>query len=357
MILKDNKLEALQGLRAIAALLVVIDHAIDTLVVKAGAGSEYLQFGYFLGDFGVKTFFLISGFIMVIAHYKDFGRSGGTVGFLKKRLIRVVPLYWLATLVYGAKLTLQGNAPGVVESLKSLFFVPYQDALGHWQPIYGLGWTLNYEMIFYLVFAAALLLKPRWGIALVATVFVSLVFGVSYLDVATKSELGVLFFWGQSIVLFFVAGMFIGVTHLYLAERQRLLSLRFDDGLILASALAGLVCLLALNWDVSRVSGSIEALACILMVAICTLTTDVAKVGPVRRLFAKLGDASYSIYLTHSFLLGPAGRISGYLGMENIILFSILMLIGASILGMLVFRWVEKPITNKLRVAFADRRQ
>lgn len=87
-----DTLNALQGLRGLAALLVVCDHAIIDSIAKAGAVGTP-EFAWYLGGLGVKVFFAISGFVMIYAHRKDFGVPGAPRKFAFRRIDRIVPLY------------------------------------------------------------------------------------------------------------------------------------------------------------------------------------------------------------------------------------------------------------------------
>ena len=150
---------SIQVLRAVAALSVLLYHA-----------------GLFnIGYGGVDVFFVISGFIM------------GTIGvreapneFFGKRLIRIVPLYWAVTIA----MCLLSLLPGAFQQftfdlprlVKSLLFIPHVDVpTGRVWPLLVPGWTLNYEMFFYAVFAIGLalgrpvMLSVTLMIALVAT--------------------------------------------------------------------------------------------------------------------------------------------------------------------------------------------
>lgn len=94
--IKQNKLDLLQVLRALAALLVVIDHSILTLISKAGLSIEDTfieKFGGSFGTFGVSVFFAISGFIMIHTNRKGFGSRSNAADFLVRRFVRVVPLF------------------------------------------------------------------------------------------------------------------------------------------------------------------------------------------------------------------------------------------------------------------------
>lgn len=92
-----TKLVALQALRAAAALAVALHHARHEAGFLRGAAAE--QAGYLPWNAGVDVFFVISGFVIAYASGPFFGRPGGSRLFLTRRIARVVPLYWLATLL------------------------------------------------------------------------------------------------------------------------------------------------------------------------------------------------------------------------------------------------------------------
>ena len=148
----------LQALRAIAAWLVVADHALID-VNHGELQNPATSVAWAIGNVGVYIFFVISGFIMVHISWDDFGRRGAAPNFLRRRIIRIVPLYWLATiaaLVFHRVSATHGAHAGWSELVRSLLFIPYRDEDVGWAPILRQGWTLNYEMMFYAIFTVAL---------------------------------------------------------------------------------------------------------------------------------------------------------------------------------------------------------
>lgn len=149
-------LNNIQCLRAIAAYMVVVYHA--RLLTPIGD-----QVSFEFGNAGVDIFFFISGFI--INHVGARTDVGAPARFLLKRAIRIVPLYWLLTVLVGVagqvapSLAGAGGRPDVTRIAQSLFFVPYYDDTGEMHPVLFMGWTLNFEVFFYLLFAAALLIR------------------------------------------------------------------------------------------------------------------------------------------------------------------------------------------------------
>src|ERR1700743_3794055 len=87
----------LQALRAIAAWMVIADHAL-LAVTRGDPSSSVTSLAWALGDGGVYIFFVISGFIMVHISWNDFGQPGAAQRFMRRRIVRIVPLYWLATI-------------------------------------------------------------------------------------------------------------------------------------------------------------------------------------------------------------------------------------------------------------------
>jgi exopolysaccharide production protein ExoZ len=142
---ESSPLVSIQALRAIAALLVFWGHAILTLNPKEAA-----EFPRLYGPFGVDLFFVISGFVMVYSSERLFGRPGAPIKFFARRLARIVPLYWAATAILVWFVVPYASTKAV---LGSLFFVPHLPVEA---PLLFVGWTLIFEMFFYVVFAIAL---------------------------------------------------------------------------------------------------------------------------------------------------------------------------------------------------------
>src|SRR4029079_17250141 len=178
----------IQMLRAVAAMAVVVMHIGIELRYWGKATISWTD----VGNAGVDLFFVISGFIMVFISWERFGRRDAPVDFFVRRLIRIVPLYWLVPTGY----ILAGSFPAS-RIITSYLFVPDFGADAAPLPVVLQGWTLNFEMFFYLVLALALLLPRLAAIATVSTLLATLVL----LKVP---------YYGQSVILEFVLGLWIG---------------------------------------------------------------------------------------------------------------------------------------------------
>jgi exopolysaccharide production protein ExoZ len=172
-------LSSIQVLRGVAAVMVVLFHVL----------------GFQIGSAGVDIFFVISGFIMFHTNREVFGHAGAAILFLKRRILRVAPLYWLCTaFALWPKTELKTLAASVL-------FVPVRSGDGSIHTVLAPGWTLNFEMFFYIVFAAGLVLPRKYGLpAIVATLS-----GLILLGLATKPTQAALYigpihlFWNLSL--------------------------------------------------------------------------------------------------------------------------------------------------------------
>jgi peptidoglycan/LPS O-acetylase OafA/YrhL len=281
-----------QALRALAAFMVVLVH-LQALAVLAGAPAGLFEFG----NGGVDLFFVISGFIMVFTTGR---RPMGPAGFFGARLRRIAPLYWSVTLAVflGALLAprlfqgTQATVPGLVASL--LFFPAFRPD-GTMRPIVFVGWTLNYEMAFYVLFAAALLLRRRWqGVAAACLALAGLVL----YGLLTRSADPLLVFYTQPMILEFGAGMLLGLAWPKLRSQ---LSGGAIWGLA-AAALAAFLFVLA----APKLAGGLDRVLAFGVPAVVMVGAALAleKTGlALRSPWAlRLGNASYAIYLSHFFV-------------------------------------------------------
>lgn len=345
-----QKLVHLQILRAIAASLVVIDHAIGSLEFR------HLYLGFprhsadFLGELGVCAFFVLSGLIMVRQSSDRFGDPRSPILFLYHRILRIVPLYWMATLLmFQSRRSWHIPTPHArAQILLSLFFIPdYYASDYRLSPILSQGWTLNYEISFYALFAVTLLLPIRYGIGLLIGVLsFAITIGHNY------PLYGVANFYTDDIIGLFAAGALIG----FLETRVRRLP-KFDlpvsPALLLALPAVWLLFGTTVPqetapWSATKYTFSIA------VVALCTLTVNV-RPGWLDRTLSLLGDASYSTYLFHlwayDWTIGLVLRIYARLHHTptSDVAFIAAAVVAANLLGLAVHLAIERPITRALR--------
>ncbi|MFJ5370384.1 acyltransferase family protein, partial [Bosea sp. CER48] len=294
-------IHSIQVLRALAAFMVAIHHVQpDAAILAARAGLSFSRSDVLPWMAGVDIFFVVSGFIMVHASQDLFGRSGAWREFLKRRLARIVPLYWAMTTLFllvglAVPAVLNSGAPNLTQILGSYLFWPVVSTQGLVQPVYSLGWTLNYEMLFYVLFAGGLALPMRWTLPAVAAVLALLVAG----EHLGRSPGLPFSFWGQPIVLEFAAGMGIAVL------RQR--GFRLHGAMRVLVAAAGVAVLVtAAQWPGSDGPWSSViwrgGAAVLLMLAAGCGREGIVPIRPVKAL-AAVGNASYALYLVHPFVI------------------------------------------------------
>ncbi|MBY0143632.1 acyltransferase, partial [Methylorubrum populi] len=200
----------MQGLRALAALMVVVHHAQNEAMILAGrTGTDFVPRHGLPWPAGVDIFFVISGFIIVHAAAPLYGRPGARGRFVAHRIARLVPLYWLVTGLYlalglaaPALLSGEGGPPDAARILASFLFWPMARPDGAVLPLYGLGWTLNYEMAFYALFALGLGFSRRGAVAWLSAALALVVLAGRLLPAPPVP----LAFWSDPIVLEFVLG-------------------------------------------------------------------------------------------------------------------------------------------------------
>ena len=351
-----QKLIHLQILRALAASLVVLDHTFGSLQFRGITYGNSIATGDSLGNFGVCAFFVLSGLIMVRQSGGRFGDPRSPLLFLYHRILRIVPLYWIATALwfYSLKTWHIPTIHASTQILSSLFFIPNYLAQDYRvSPILSQGWTLNFEMSFYALFAAALFLPRKFGISLLLLVPLVLTrIGFNHPLELPHTVASIGLFYTDGIVILFAAGVLVGFLEMKWKRLRK-----FD-----CSVSPALLLLLPALWLFSGHAGphaldrfeNFKYLFSIAIVALCALDVN-ARVGWVNRVLALLGDASYSTYLFHLWVYQwtiPAvialyARL--HRGLPPAMAFILAAVLAANILGLVIHLILERPITKALR--------
>jgi exopolysaccharide production protein ExoZ len=304
---------SIQALRGIAAIMVAIFH--------------FFPSKFTVGAAGVDLFFVISGFIMGTV-----GISEKPLRFLTNRAIRIAPLYWLFTFVMCA-----GAVAGVYSNftfdasrlIKSMLFIPHFDAEGHAWPLMVVGWTLNLEVFFYIIFAVGL--SFRRPLVITAAVLSAMV-AIGYIFETPSAALTL---WTSPLLLEFIVGLLLSRVAL-------------SSKLGLPAVLIGIAILAATNvfslFD-SSYRIFVWGIPAVLIVCGC-LAIERAGAWPclVLKPLQSVGDASYSLYLSHGFLAAAVHKFFGKAFMPSAIGLA-LAIFGA----IAIYRFVEKPLLRLLR--------
>lgn len=335
-----NYILAIQYLRAFAAIAVAIFHL--TLAQEQFFPKKEAVIPVFYGLWGVDIFFVISGFIMVhITHGQHDGlRSVGV--FWRNRVARIVPAYWFFTLLMFFLVPVlheyvQKIKPYNIEDLiRSLFFIKV-DAF----PVLLVGWTLNYEIFFYLIFGLVTMCLHKYRAQITTGIFLSLAVTGALFEIQSPT----LSFITNPIIVEFAIGIMIG----WLYHHKIGYVPRHGLWAILISAL-----LIALGMATQDENYLLEnrllywgVPAGLLLYGV--LSIDLRK--KVRGLLV-LGDISYSIYLCHVPIIvavvillktNPLGGLN-----PNIVLVSVSMPLIIAV-SMISYRLIEKPASKLIR--------
>ena len=356
MIATTSKLEVVQLLRAVAVMCVVISHISHELAAKLVGKVVEFNEKLFPGDFGVDLFFVISRFIMVHTCWGKFGQPGSLSDFWVKRIIRIVPVYWVATTMMILVVLLFPQNINTATSdwgqwVASYVFVPYARASdGLIRPVLGLGWSLQYEMLFYFLFGIGLLFSRLKGVVLSAglLVLVCIVTNLIVRDMVAPSTF--LRFVSHPIIIEFAAGIAIGYFYMR--------GFRISRHAGVFAAIAGLILLMTVpsfNDTIDQQRYIHYGIPAVLMV--------IASVFPIgfdqmrtNRVGYQIGEISYAIYLFHPFVIGATsvafarfGLIGEISFMKVIITYSILVILLSLAVGYVAHYFVDLPFTNLLR--------
>ncbi|PNU05605.1 acyltransferase family protein [Novosphingobium guangzhouense] len=335
----------IQALRALAALLVVIVH-LEALGVVLGLGKGVFN----LFAVGVDLFFVISGFIMV---HTTSRRAVTPAGFLTSRLVRIAPLYWTLTVAVFALALAWPALLGTTRAdwgalVRSLAFIPGERADGTVRPILFVGWSLNLEMAFYVVFAFTLIVRDVVGrVILGAAVLASAV----CLGIVLRPYLGFeLRFLTQPILLEFAAGMIVGLLYPLLpASRAAAWGAAVTGGIALIVLVIAARWPLPGGWPVSLLPASIAVLA--------ALVAERGGLAVAWQPVQAIGAASYALYLTHPFVTQAATIAAERFGMLNAATAPLWMVgaLGSSVaVGGLAHRQLERPLGRLLQAALSS---
>jgi peptidoglycan/LPS O-acetylase OafA/YrhL len=209
----SGRIDAVQALRAVAAMSVVVDHVLHEAAALDPGGTIQSWQTAAPWYSGVDVFFVISGFIMVHASRRLFGARDAPWRFLSHRLARIVPLYWAMTGLFVAvamldRRALNSDLSGAKQLVANLLFIPWPRPGGGLQPAFSLGWTLNFEMMFYVVFALFIWLPRPRALVCIGAVLAGLVAA----HPAVPADWSQWAFWTDPVIAEFGFGMLVAVA-------------------------------------------------------------------------------------------------------------------------------------------------
>ena len=295
-------------------------------------------FGF--GAWGVDFFFVISGFMMMYITEDSYTH------FLTKRFIRVVPLYWILTMfVFSIAVFkpdfLNSTTANFEHLFKSFFFIPFdKNGTGH-SPILFLGWTLNFEILYYILFSLSMWIfkKNRIYICSFAIVLVFLVssfYSEKHFILKTYSD---------SIILEFIYGMII--FEFYKKKNindENKFQIKSNDIIIVFFLF--FLSSIFIYFNFPRVlSYGFLGTSLLYFILIFVNNNFFSKV------FVVLGDACFSIYLIHPYVIQFFYKFFklNNTDLSDNLLATFLSITVTLFLSILIYRTIERPLNHKIK--------
>ena len=339
----NDRSEFIQSLRFVAATLVLLTHS--TFYYHERVSKDWPVWPS--GAIGVEIFFVISGIVMVICSAALPSNAAGAKEFMVRRLLRIMPLYWLVLLIKVAiTLVLPSvvyhNSYDAVHIIKSFLFIPTFNAEGEIRPIHGVGWTLQHEMFFYLLFGAMMLLgrrAARWVSAVII--------GLVCVRIGVNPQSAPMLVATNPINLYFIVGMMIGSVIVYgdtyhPRSRQALFA-----GLILAALL---------KWLLPEPMEVLPLAPVVLVLGALMLLFTAWRPPRPLRFAVVLGNSSYTLYLFHPLVAPPVllavHRVAAPLGALAEIGLTVVITVT---LAHGIYKWVELPLNRWTKNLFRSR--
>ena len=360
-----NTYTGIQALRFVAAMLVVLAHS--TAMVNERMHLD--MFKWRAGWSGVDIFFVISGFVMAISSRTLLQRANGWKIFITRRLIRIVPLYWVATTLKLATIialpALALDSPlELWNTIASYLFIPtFDDTSLLAAPLLKVGWTLNYEMFFYAIFTLALFLGKS------PLKFTAAIFAIAVaVNLFSTPKFPYAYGFLEPILMEFVMGMLVAK----LCMRVNNINAGVNTGLNIGAK--NFIDKLLQYISTTKAGAIIGAVAVVISFAIMFNCAEqpmwwrwaywgipsmvivlVAALGEpalrkvMPKILATLGDSSYSLYLFHTFTVPLLGTLMLKLKLAQPTLALAACIVISPLVCLAIYAWFELPMTTRLK--------
>jgi peptidoglycan/LPS O-acetylase OafA/YrhL len=342
---------ACKCLRAVAVLLVTMLHTRQELLLEAPSGLPDF------GSYGVDIFFVISGFIMssIILHSDQKAGPGAAWAFLQRRLIRIFPIYWVFAILAATRLLLSQRQFDLTY-LRSVFLLPGS----HWpyfKELVAFSWTMMFEMYFYYVFAAVLLITVLRAVPLVIALLSFVVILGSFVDIR-RSYLIVAC---NPMLLEFLFGAVLALLHRRFGTKRRAGITLLALGVIASFGLR--IFSLSTTNGMNEVKRGTHLMPGVLTwgVAAAMIVGGMVFWQPefktrLGKIAVVLGNASYSTYLASGFAIEFIDRlllkihrrvIPLSFGMEAF--YEMLIVASVFVVGWACYQFIEWPMLRSLQ--------
>lgn len=338
----QTRFSSIQALRAVAALLVLLFH-LRIVEQKYGAGETVLPGWVAFADGGVDLFFVVSGFVMVTVAGGRYRSPSNAVGFLQRRAWRILPPYWVYTTLVVA---LMSFAPGMVntsyegQSVLASYLLWPQATL----PLLTVGWTLVHEGYFYVVMALAIAFVPERQLPWYLSIWAAIVaLEPRLLEISTPGRALLL----SSMTWEFIAGAFVGLY-------WRRIPASCGLPILTAGAMGFLAGMALLDWTNAAPGGGIYRVPIFGGTSVLMVTGFVVWESSCRpripQWLSVIGDSSYSLYLSHVFVISAFGRLWHASSFNEATWQHATFIATATAAciaaGLASYRWLERPLLS-----------
>ena len=341
-----NNLNLIQVLRGVASLLVVFLHA--TVNLNDVFHKPFLYNFFNFGGAGVDIFFVLSGFIITHTSFNGLAHKEKLFPFIRRRFVRIFPTYWI---IISGFLLLQFLLPAfyktpfdcnVLNILSTYFLLP-----GH-NMVNGVSWTLSYELFFYILFSLAFIIpskKITWVVFALYTLAIILI-PITGHNIENGNQ------WLKLLAYPMNVEFFMGVfAALIIPKLSKKLSVPF----IIIGAVLFLFCGVLSNNGYGIVSNSFNRVVLFgipsFFIIVGLVRFELGKTMDIHSILLSLGEASYSLYLLHLPIIVACLKIMEKLNIQNNIVLHLLLfalIIFICLASVLFYKWIEKPLINKL---------
>jgi len=321
--------------------MVLVGHLNHEALQRATMNTHFTPFEPVWWPGGVDIFFIISGFIMYFIAQDEFGKPGASGNFLIRRLARLVPPYWFFTGLAVLAMTLVSSQMAlhsfsIPELAGSLLFVPTANPQGQAFPVLILGWTLNFEMLFYAIFAIGLMFEKARGLIVIHALLLALV--IVSLAGPWPLPLG---FWANPLVVEFLFGIHIAMA--------RVRGVVWPPSVCIAAIGAGITALIVMQ--ATGIPGTMwlwrfawaGAPSALLVAGFAFMRVSPRPAKWLKPLVIG-GDASFALYLSHPFALSALAMICEKLHWHDTQLYVILGFILCVATAVVIYLIIERPV-------------
>ena len=344
---------SLQAGRAVAAIMVVLFHLGSVIALDKYFGYSAFSIPFSFGDSGVEFFFVLSGFIIYAAHRSDISKPHKFNAYIKKRLIRIYPTYWIIFLpIFFIALvipSLSGTVPhDWMIIIKSLLLVPQDKSIvgGTGAPVIIVAWTLQYEMFFYLLFA--FLILNRW----LFFVILGMISFIYFYNFFTKFDSFPLDFLSKNYILLFSFGVIVSIIHNSKKLDKNHAIICLSIGLVFFTSISVDKVLQVNFFETWRVV--LYGLASSLIVLGLVQLEDNDYVIGGQNSIQLLGNSSYALYLIHFPLISLLCKLCLFIQLDNLgvvgAIVAFIVIFCSCLIASVVFHlWIEKPVGAYLK--------